>query len=301
MPVFCDSRAVFCCNRELIYPDGSKLLMVADRPIFRVPGWERALDAPLDVPFNGHLHDIDLLRRYMNGEAIADIIAEAVEGYEAIQKANSERSMRRARNAVRDYGLCNKFDYFVTLTLDENMINRYDIKEVTKKLNIWLNNQVKRKGLKYILVPELHKDGAIHFHGFFNDVLPMDDSGTMTKSGHIKPRRPRSAAERQRMIKDGWSIVYNLPAWPYGFTTAIPLYGERRAAVAYICKYIGKDAEKTGKIGGRWYYSGGGLDKPERAFGNAVAFCEVEKAPGTYVFDIPGLNAKVALLQIDGH
>ena len=47
--------------------------------------------------------------------------------------------------------------------------------------------------------------------------------------------------------------------WKLGFSTAIELYGEYRSAVGYVCKYISKAQEK---IGGRWYYSGGQLDKP---------------------------------------
>ena len=54
--------------------------------------------------------------------------------------------------------------------------------------------------------------------------------------------------------------MYNLPGWTLGYTTAIELYGEREAAVGYVCKYISK--EQT-KVGGRWYYSGGALQKPE--------------------------------------
>lgn len=34
-----------------------------------------------------------------------------------------------------------------------------------------------------VLVPERHKDGAIHLHGFFNDALPLVDSGTISRPG----------------------------------------------------------------------------------------------------------------------
>ena len=68
------------------------------------------------------------------------------------------------------------------------------------------------------------------------------------------------AAERRRLLDGGAHIVYNLPGWDFGFTTALELYGDRRAAVGYVVKYITK-AER--KIGGRWYYSGGNLRRPE--------------------------------------
>jgi hypothetical protein len=47
------------------------------------------------------------------------------------------------------------------------------------------------------------------------------------------------------------------------------LYGEYPAAVAYVCKYIGKDGEKPA---GRWYYSGGDLREPE------VTYAEISPA-----------------------
>jgi hypothetical protein len=74
-----------------------------------------------------------------------------------------------------------------------------------------------------------------------------------------KPRRV-AAARRAERLSEGWRVVYNLPSWGYGFTTALELYGDYHAAVAYVCKYIGKQTEK---IGGRWYYSGGALGAPE--------------------------------------
>lgn len=170
------------------------------------------------------------------------------------------RSKRRARTNVRDYALNTDFRYFVTLTLDGARIDRYDPKAVTKALSIWCDNQVRRKGLAYVLVAEEHKDGAIHFHGFFNDALPVVDSGTMVPPGGGKPRRPRSKAQRADWEAQGGRVVYNLPAWTLGFTTAIELYGDRHAAVGYVCKYITK---AQSKVGGRWYYSGGKLGVPD--------------------------------------
>ena len=155
------------------------------------------------------------------------------------KRENIERAMRRARSKVRQLALANQFRWFVTLTLDPGKINRYDPVEVVRKMSTWCDNRVRRKGLAYILVPEHHKDGAIHFHGFFNDALPAVDSGHKDKNGHT---------------------VYNLPDWTWGFTRAVELYGDYHAAVGYCCKYIGKG---QGKIGGRWYYSGGDLQTPE--------------------------------------
>lgn len=181
--------------------------------------------------------------------AYADLERLAIEEGDSIQTpaqlaaakaaANKDRARRRAAAAVRDLGLCNDWAWFVTLTLSPERIDRYDPAEVVRHLNHWLDNNVRRRGLAYVLVPEHHKDGAIHFHGFFNGALEAVPSGHRDRAGHP---------------------VYNLPGWGWGFSTAIALYGERRAAVGYVCKYIGKQGDK---IGGRWYYSGGELRRPE--------------------------------------
>lgn len=205
---------VGCNGRIKTYPDGTRELLVCDRPIFGLSGWEEVTA----------------------GTAVT--VGKRKSG----TKCNTERSQRRARQQIRDYALCSDFKYFVTLTLDEKKINRYDISVIVKRLRVWLDNRVRRCGLRYILVPERHKDGAIHFHGFFNDVLQAVDSGHVDKKGHK---------------------IYNLPSWTFGFTTAIELYGNYSKAVAYVCKYVGKSKEK---IGGRWYYSGGNLSLPEVDF-----------------------------------
>lgn len=204
------------------YPDGSVDLVTANVPVF---------DLAKPKTRKG--------KKSEKVEVSRETIQEEKPQKQPPKPENIERAMRRARANVRRLALANQFEWFVTLTLDPEKIDRYDPAEVVRRMGIWADNRVRRKGLRYILVPEHHKDGAIHFHGFFNDALEAVDSGHTDKNGHT---------------------VYNLPDWELGFTRAVRLYGDYHAAVGYTCKYIGKG---TGKIGGRWYYSGGALVKPE--------------------------------------
>ena len=184
---------------------------------------------------------------------------------EAAAAADVQRSVRRARAKVRRLALANDFRWFVTLTLSPDKVNRYDAGEVVRKLSQWCNNQVKRRGLKYVLVPERHQDGALHFHGFFNDCLAATESGHRDKLGHM---------------------IYNLPGWTLGFTAAIEVYGDYAGAVAYVCKYIGKQGDKPA---GRWYYSGGQLDEPGIEY-DEIAPRELMETYGdkVYMLDVPG-------------
>lgn len=175
-----------------------------------------------------------------------------------------ERSQRRARSKVRRLALANEFRWFVTLTLSPEHIDRYDGAEIVRRLGRWCDNMVRRHGLRYILVPERHKDGAFHFHGFFSDAVRVTDSGHTDDHGRK---------------------IYNLPQWTLGFTAAMELYGEYPAAVAYVCKYIGKqDGERPL---GRWYYSGGALVEPRREYVD-MDFREMQERPGAYEVEIPG-------------
>lgn len=198
------------------------------------------------------------------------------------------RSMRRARANLRRLALANDFRYFVTLTLDKERIDRFDGAAITKALGQWCDNMVRRHGLRYVLVPERHKDGAFHFHGFFaGEDLEVVDSGTVSMAGWEHPRRPRSEAEREQWLAEGGHIVYNLPQWTLGFTTALELYGEYSSAVGYVCKYIGKqDAERPL---GRWYYSGGNLAKPEKVYASIPYRDLAEDYKSEAIeFEIPG-------------
>lgn len=225
-------------GRIIEYPCGIFDLQCSTKPIFREPGYEDS-------------------RAVKRVKALS--LDPSEEGEDEPGEDQSERSKRRARSRVRRLSLSNEFSYFVTLTLDGSRIDRYDEKAIVRKMGQWLSNQVKRKGLQYVLVPERHKDGAIHFHGFLNNALDVVDSGTLQSISGGKPRKPRSEAQRAKLLGEGARVVYNLPGWTFGFSTAMELYGDYPAAVAYVCKYIGKQGEK---IGGRWYYSGGDLQEP---------------------------------------
>lgn len=151
------------------------------------------------------------------------------------------RAARRARKQLFELCACNDFDLFFTLTLNKEMIDRYDYKTVVRKFGQWADNHVRRKGLRYVAVPELHKDGAVHFHGLCNAAaVRLVDSGKTDKKSGQK--------------------VYNLPGWHLGFTTAIYLYGARDAAAHYVSKYVTKQAG-GGTIGGRYYLHGGDLQR----------------------------------------
>lgn len=266
---------VFCNAQIKRYPDGSAVVTVFDRNIIRAPGFEAcgAQERP---------------------EAVAECSStpEKESGKEA---ANLARSKRRARAAVYDIAMATDFELFATFTVSPEMVkDRFDDAEVFQHLYDWLDNCVRRRGLCYVLVPEYHKKGGLHFHALINDALPKRDSGTVSLPGGGKPRRPRSAAQRASWLAAGGHPVYNLSAWRLGFSTAIRLYGDRAAAVGYVTKYITKSEKK---IGGRWYYSGGELRRPK------VETLKLDFDRASWyapVFEIDELGARGVRLRLEG-
>lgn len=250
--------------RVRTYPDGTCEVMAAEKPVFRVSGWEEEA-GPLSR-----------LRDSGNSSS-----AEAL-----------ERSRRRAIARIRDYALCSDFEWFVTLTLSPDLINRHDYDAAVKRLGVYCSNRVQRHGLRYVIVTEKHRDGALHFHGFMAG-LPLSEftpSGTYT-GGAItgKPRRPRSAGELSGWIESGAHEVFNLTSWKLGFTTAVLLDRDYRRAITYVSKYIRKAPEK---VGGRWYLSGGALKLPE-VYTLDVPITAVQIMPDAYTFDVPGCGYSI--------
>lgn len=139
-----------------------------------------------------------------------------------------ERSIRRSQRSVSDYVYCNRFDLFATFTI---ATDRFNPEQSKSKVHNWIKNQRNRNGrFRYILVPEYHKNGALHFHALMGDY-----------PGEVK--RSRSLQTGKYLIRNKKS-VYEFPAFTSGFTKVqyIGQSAEDHAKVGnYIRKYITKD------------------------------------------------------------
>lgn len=252
----------------MYYPDGSYDQILASAPIFGRSGWELSDDwgEPYQMP-----EEPEEPERPLDLGGPKD----------------DTRQRRRAKARIRQIARATpSLKYFVTFTVDPNKADRYDAEALNRRLNSWLQNQVYRRGLAYIVIPEYHKDGAIHWHGLINGALEIVDSGTMIPPEGGKPRRPRSKAARAAWLAAGGRIVYNLPGWGLGFSTAIELYGSRERAINYVAKYITKTQDK---IGGRWYRHGGRTGEPMITYASA----EFEAGPEERPIEIPDVHLQL--------
>ncbi len=186
-----------------VYPNGLTKTVYCNTAIFKYPEDKQVLDVP---PKQRTISDSP--------------------------SSSTKRSdnVKRAKDKLFDLIYCNDWDYFLTITYDPDAVDSYNVSEVMQKTARWLNNNVIRRGLRYVLVPEYHKSGRVHCHALINGVFTFVDSGKRSKGRK----------------------VYNVPEWQYGWSTAVKVSGDKLRMSCYITKYITKNAKS---VFGRFYWS----------------------------------------------
>lgn len=169
-----------------------------------------------------------------------------------------ERATRRAKINAFDIILSNPdLDTFATFTYrPDESLNKSSYEDCYRLLGVWLSNRVQRSGLKYVIVPERHRSGDIHFHGILN-------------SSALKLVRARGPSGRA-LTREG-KPLFNLEDWKHGFTTAQIIGGgevDREKVAKYVFKYMGKQSGQ--KIGGRYCLIGGELERPLFVYGDTA-------------------------------
>lgn len=240
----CD-KILFNC-RTKVYPDGSTNTTFCNRYIFKDKQAEQQYfenhKSEFEEETKENIENENKTEKTENENKI-DIDIEN-------KKETRERfdSVKRSRDKVFDIARCNQWKYFITITFNGSLYESKEPKVVIKMLTKWLNNQSSRKGLKYLLIPEYHKKGGIHCHALVNDCLQVCDSGTRLVNGYNKSVTLATIEKRNLTVRN---VVYNIPAWKYGFSTAIEV-DNSSAFAFYITKYITKGNKK---IFGQYYWS----------------------------------------------
>jgi len=109
----------------------------------------------------------------------------------------------------------------------------------------------------YVIVPEFHKDGAIHFHALIRDYNAELKSTNVFQNG---------------------KRVYNLTGFTAGFTNAQKLDDDQTKAAAYLTKYITKDM--INRFNKRRYWASKNLYKPVKRYESLS-----ELGLDSYIFD----------------
>lgn len=177
-------------------------------------------------------------------------------GVETTDKAQEERTRQQIyaiRRRIKGYAFSNNFRWFVTLTFNPEKVDSATYETAKNTLLKWCRKMRDRhKRFDYLMIPELHKSGAVHFHGLLGDIPAHFVEAVNPKTG-----KPLIRHNRQ---------VYNLTEWEYGFTDCEEIENPERAA-SYITKYV-TSALLTDKqmYHKKRYFNSQGLAKPVVAF-----------------------------------
>lgn len=153
-------------------------------------------------------------------------------------KGKLDNNISRAKSMIFEYAYCNKWDYFITLTIDKEKYNRYDLKNYQKDLGKWISNYHTNHGSKicYVLIPEQHEDGAWHMHGLISGVL----------SKHLE-------------VNEHGYMDFPMYRKKFGYCS-LECIRDHEAVSKYITKYVTKEL-MTAEFGQRSYYCSKGLER----------------------------------------
>lgn len=155
------------------------------------------------------------------------------------------KARKRARGEVYDIAKSNEWDWFVTLTLSPERVNRWDYEACCEELQKF-TLILRRAGNQYVIVPEQHKDGAWHFHGLIIGDLKLTPATNYWTGELLVDKQGRT--------------IYNIRNYKYGLNTATAV-GHSGKAANYLAKYMLKEM-KIPK-GKKRYWASKDLKRPE--------------------------------------
>lgn len=181
-----------------------------------------------------------------------------IDEVEFVNDEKFESSINRARSRIWEFSICNDWDYFFTITINQELMDRFDLNvfhlEFTKFLYEYKHRKYK---VKYLIIPEKHKDGAWHFHGLLAG-LPTDELTRFC----IGMKMSKCISS---LVYKGRCIYFSKPIQnKFGFNT-FESVKNRQAVAKYVTKYIGKNLERSvTEVGAHLYYHSRGLNKKEK-------------------------------------
>lgn len=149
------------------------------------------------------------------------------------------KSIVRAINRIRQLAYLNftENDKFLTLTFNNEQ--SFDINDLSSCLphlqRLTRHLRSRYPNLKYIVVPEFQKRGAVHYHMLIN-----------------LPYLPEEQREK---------------LWPYGFSKVLAVKSTTHLAL-YLSKYLSKRFDDKRKKGHRLFYTSRGLKQPLTVYGS---------------------------------
>lgn len=144
----------------------------------------------------------------------------------------AENSITRAKSKIREYVANSNFNAFCTFTFSGRNFDRNNFMDCRKFITDYFTHKLMISN--WLVVPEFHADGAIHFHGFMNIDKKSLKYGYSKKDSH----------GRIHMHFYSEAINRDIGRNDFQFFTSTSI-NELKSVCAYILKYVTKDVAKV--------------------------------------------------------
>lgn len=189
----------------------------------------------------------------------------------SVNDSKLDNNISRAKGKVLELVLCNPWEYWCTFTISPDKYDRYNLKKYKHDFSEFLHtlNRSRDSKITYILIPEMHEDGAWHMHGFINGLQDSDLS--LNSNGYLT-----------------W-LRYNQK---FGFMSLSKIK-DLESAAKYSLKYMTKDSSKNvSELGAHLFYASHGLKTAEKIYKGQGIF------HGDWDFIHPEGYLKIATLDL---
>lgn len=200
------------------------------------------------------------------------------------------QSLSRTRARIFELAACNEFTHFCTFTQDKEKRDRFNLTEFREDFAQLVRNLNRSRAagdkIKYLLIPEKHKKGGWHMHGFLKGLTP-DDLRLFTLDEKL-PQRLRKQLKEGAKIYD-WTRYRR----SFGYFTCTEIENGT-AAAKYITKYVTKDVAETAReSGAHLFFASQGLKGRKKLEWRSFDKCPVDN------WDFENDFVKVKEYQLD--
>ncbi len=169
-----------------------------------------------------------------------------------------ENSLSRSKSKVFELAYCNTWSLFCTFTISPKRFNRYSLGPFYRTFSVFIRNfnRIHSLNIRYLIIPELHEDGAWHLHALL-DGLPISSLILFT----LDMKLPYKILHK---VKNG-ELVYDWPAYSskFGFCS-LEIIKNHLSVSKYITKYVTKDLLRSvSELNAHVFYSSKGLHRSE--------------------------------------
>lgn len=201
-----------------------------------------------------------------------------------------KNSISRAKARIFELAICNEFSHFCTFTQDKKMRDRFDLTEFRKDFAQMVRNinrdRDENSKIKYLLIPEQHKNGAWHLHGFLKGFQDGD-----LRPFKISENIPKKIKDT---IKSGTPVFdWTRYRKAFGYFTCTEI-DNQIACSKYITKYISKEFQNgVREKGEHLFFASQGLKSREIIAKKSLEKCPIEQ------WDFENDYVKIAEFKID--